>query len=149
MLAEQPKNDELAANQLRFDIPARGDPAMSSASAKVGLHHEIKIDESHRVVNSPTSGEGYTFYVALIVGLLATTCGVAWFILYGSALPFGLTSVSGLTGNHDLNPKAISSRLEQSSNAPAPSTTDTQKSDRIQIHDTVVPATARTAPAEA
>src|SRR5260370_5064437 len=76
MLAEQPKNDELAANQLRFDIPARGDPAMSSASAKVGLHHEIKIDESHRVVNSPTSGEGYTFYVALIVGLLATTCGV-------------------------------------------------------------------------
>ncbi len=149
MLAEQSKNDELVANQLRFDIPARGDPAMSSASAKVGLHHEIKIDESHRVVNSPTSGEGYTFYVALIVGLLATTCGVAWFILYGSALPFGLTSVSGLTGNRDLNPKAISSGLEQSSNAPPPRTPDTQKSDRIQIHDTMVREIARNAPAEA
>jgi hypothetical protein len=149
MSAEQSKNDEVVANQLRFDIQVRGEPAMSSASAKVGLLHEIKIDESHRVVNSPTSGEGYTFYVALIVGLLATTCGVAWFILYGSALPFGLTSVSGLTGNHDLNPKAISSGLEQSSNAPAPRTPDTQKSDRIQIHDTVVREIARNAPAEA
>ena len=79
MLAEQSKNDELVASQLRFDIPARGDPAMSSASAKVGLHHEIKIDESHRVLNSPASGGGYTFYVALIVGLLAMTGGVALF----------------------------------------------------------------------
>ena len=149
MSAEQSKNDEVVANQLRFDIQVRGEPAMSSASAKVGLLHEIKIDESHRVVNSPTSGEGYTFYVALIVGLLATTCGVAWFILYGSALPFGLTSVSGLTGNPDLNPKAISSGLEQSSNAPDPRTPDTQKSDRIQIHDTMVREIARNAPAEA
>jgi hypothetical protein len=98
MLAEQSKNDELVANQLRFAIEARGEPAMNSASAKAEPPYEIKIDESHRVLNPPASSGGYTFYVALILGLLATTCGVAWFILYESALPFGLTSVSGLLG---------------------------------------------------
>ena len=149
MSAEQSKNDELVANQLRFAIQARGEPAMNSASAKVEPPHEIRIDESYRVLNSPASGGGYTFYVALIVGLLATTSGVAWFILYESALPFGLTSVSGLTGNRDLNPKVISSGSEQRSNSPAARTPDTQKSDRIQVHDRMVREVARNAPAEA
>jgi hypothetical protein len=103
----------------RFDIPTRGEPAMNSVSATVGTPHEIKIDKSHRVLNPPASGGGYIGYVAFVVGLLATACGVAWFILYESALPFGLTSVSSLTGNRDLVPKAISSGLEQSSNSPA------------------------------
>jgi hypothetical protein len=136
MSTEQPKNDELVANQLRFDIQARGEPEINSASAKVGPPHEIKIDESHRALNSPAPGGGYTFYVALIVGLLATTCGVAWFILYESALPFSLLSVSELIRNRE--PKVISSGIEQSSNSPATQTPDTQKSDRIQIHDTIV-----------
>jgi hypothetical protein len=149
MSSEQSKNDELVANQLRFDLKLDGEQAMNSASANVGPSHEIKIDESHRAVNSPVYGGGYTFYVALIIGLLATTCGVAWFILYESALPFGLTSVSGLLGIRDLNPKAISSGLEQSSNSPAARTPDTQKSDPIQIHDTIVRDIARNAPAEA
>lgn len=149
MSAEQSKNDELVANQLRFDIQARGEPAADSASAKVGSPYEIKIDESHRVLNSPVSGGSYIFYVTLIVGLLATTCGVAWFILYESALPFGLTSVSGLTGNRDLNPKVISSGLERSSNSPAARTPDTQTSDRIQIHDTMVREIVRNVPAQA
>ena len=38
MSAEQSKNDELIANQLRFAIQARGEPAMNSASAKVELN---------------------------------------------------------------------------------------------------------------
>jgi hypothetical protein len=135
MLTE-PKNDELVANQLRFDIQGRGEPGINSASAKVGPPHEIKIDESHRVLDSRASGGAYTFYAALILGLLATTCGVGWFVLYESALPFGLTSASGLTGNRD--PKVISSGIEQSSNSPATQTPDTQKSDRIQIHDTII-----------
>jgi hypothetical protein len=149
MSAEHSKNDELIANQLRFAIQARGEPAMNSASAKVELPHEIKIDESHRVLNSPASSGGYTFYVALLLGLLATTCGVGWFVLYESALPLGLTSVSGLIGNRDLSPKAISSGLEQSPNSPAARTPDTQNSDRIQIHDAIVPEIVRSAPAEA
>jgi hypothetical protein len=120
--------------ELRFDIQARGERAMNSVSAKVGSPYEIKIDEGHRVLNSPASGGGYTFYVALmlIVGLLATTRGVAWFILYESALPFGVTSVSGLTGNRDLKPKAISSGREQSSNSPTAQAPEAPQSDRIK-----------------
>ena len=148
MSAEQSKNDELIANQFRFAIQARGEPDINSASAKVELAHEIKIDESHRVLNSPASSGGYTFYVALIVGLLAT-CGVGWFILYQSALPFGLTSVSALTGNRDLSPKVISSGSEQSPSSPAARMTDTQDNGRIPIGDTMVREIARSAPAEA
>lgn len=142
MLAEQSKDDELVANQLRFDIQARRDPAINSVSATVKPPHEIKIDQSDRVLNSPAPGGGYTFYVALIAGLLATTCGLAWFILYESALPFDLTSVRSLTGNRDLLPEAISSGSEQSSNSPAVRTPDTQNNDRIQIPDTTVHAGA-------
>jgi hypothetical protein len=122
----------------RFDIQTRGEPGMNSVSATVGPPHEINIDKSLRVLNPPASGGGYIFYVAFVVGLLATACGVAWFILYESALPFGLTSVSSLTGNRDLVPKAISSGLEQSSNSPAARTPDTQTSDRIPTHDAIV-----------
>ena len=47
MLSEQSKNEELVANQLRFDLKLDGEQVMNSASAKVGPPHEIKIDESH------------------------------------------------------------------------------------------------------
>jgi hypothetical protein len=104
----------------------------------VGPPHEIKIDESHRLLNSPASGGGYTFYVALIVGLLATTCGVAWFCLYESALPFDLTSVIGFIGNRNANPKTVSSSLEDGSNPPSAQMLDTQKRDRRQLHGTIV-----------
>jgi hypothetical protein len=145
MSAERSKNDQLVANQLRFDVQVRGEPAINNASAKVGSPHEIKIDESHRVLKSPASGEGYAFYLALIVGLLATTCGVVWFILYQSALPVDLTSVSGLSENRNFNPKAISSSLEQNSNSLSARMPDPQKSDRLKIHDTTVGEIARNA----
>src|SRR5947207_2110640 len=142
MSAEQFKNDEPVANQLRFEIQVCGEPAINSASAKVGSPHEIKIDESHRVLNPSPFGEGYTFYFALIVSLLATTCGIVWF-LYQSALPVDLTSLSGLSENRDFSPKAISSSLEQNSNSAR--MPDPQKSDRLQIHDTTVGEIARKA----
>jgi hypothetical protein len=84
MSAEQSKNDELVANQLRFDFQGPGELAMNSASATAAASNEIKIDESHRLSGSPASSDVYTFYVALIVGLF----GVGSFILYDSALPF-------------------------------------------------------------
>ena len=149
MLAEQPKSDELVANQLRLDFEVRSEPVINSTSAKVGPPDEIKIDEGDRVLSSPPSGGSYASYVALIVGLLATTCGVAWFILFEPTLPFELTSVSGLIGNRDPNSKVISSSLEQNSNSPAARTPDAQKSDGIQLHDTIVREIARNAPAEA
>lgn len=149
MSAEQSKTDELVANQLRFDSQVRDEPDMNGASAKVGSPHEIKIDEGHRVFNSAACDGGYTFYVALIVGLLATTCGVAWFILYESRLPFDLTSVSGFIGNRNVNPKAVLSSLEQSSNASSTRVQETQKGDRLQLHDTILREIARNEPAEA
>ena len=36
MLAEQSKNDELVANQLRFDFQMRGEPAMNSVPTLKG-----------------------------------------------------------------------------------------------------------------
>ena len=44
---------------------------MNSAWATAGPSHEIKIDESHRVLNSPVFGCGRAFYVALIIGLFS------------------------------------------------------------------------------
>jgi hypothetical protein len=135
--------------ELRFDIQARGETAPSSASAKVGSPFAIKLDESHRVLNSPATSGGYIFYVALIIGALATVCGLAWFNLYESAPSFGLASVSGLSGNRSLHPRVISSGLEQSSNSPAAATPDSQTSDRIQAHDMTVRQIGPNAPAEA
>jgi len=109
---------------------------VNSAWATVGWSSEIKIDESHKVLNSPASGDGKAFYVALIIGLLAVTCGVAWIVLKVSGLPFGLTSVGVSAGNPHLDPAAISS--EQGSNAPSARMPDTQKGDRLQIPDTTV-----------
>jgi hypothetical protein len=94
MSAQQPITDELRADHVRFDLEARGEPAMNSASPTAGRSHEIKIDESHRVLSAPASSDGHIFYVALIVGLLATF-GLAWIILNGSASPFDLTSMGG------------------------------------------------------
>ena len=59
----------------RFDIQTRGEPGMNSVSATAGPPHEINIDKSLRVLNPPASGGGYIFYVAFVVGLLATACG--------------------------------------------------------------------------
>ncbi len=149
MSAEQSKSDELVAHQLRFDIQVRDKPDMNGASATVGPPHEIKIDESHRGFHSAAPGGGYTFYVALVIGLLATTCGVASFILYESGSPFDLTSVNGFTGNLNINPKAISSSLEESSNESSAQVQNTQKGDRLQLHDTIVREITRKGPAEA
>jgi hypothetical protein len=63
---------------------------VNSAWAMAGRSNDIKIDESHRVLNSPTSTDGKAFYVALIIGLLAARCGLVWTIINVSPLPFGL-----------------------------------------------------------
>jgi len=135
--------------ELRFDIQAHGETAASSPSAKVGSPFAIKIDESHRVLNSPATSGGYLFYVALIIGAFTTMCGLAWFNLYESAPPFGPASVNGLSRNGSLHPRVISSGLEQSSNSPAAATPDAQTSDRIQAHDMTVRQIGPNAPAEA
>ena len=144
MSAEQPMDDGLAANQFRFDLEERGEPVMNGASATAGPSHEIKIDESHRVLSAPPSSDGRIFYVALTVGLLATF-GLAWVIINGPALPFDL---GGSAGNRHFDPKVVSSSVERSSNAPSAPMPDTQKADRPQIHDTIVREISRDPAAE-
>ncbi len=146
MSAQQSITDELRANQVRFDLEVRGEPAINGASPTAGRSHEIKIDESHRVLSAPASSDSYIFYVALTVGLLATF-GLVWIILNGTALPFDLASMGGSAGNRHLDPTVISSNLEQSSNASSAPMPDTQKMGRPQIHDTIV-REGRDAPAD-
>jgi hypothetical protein len=148
MSAKQPMDDGLTANQSRFDLEACGEPVTNSASATAGPSHEIKIDESHRVLSASPSSDGRIFYVALTVGLLATF-GLAWVIINGSALPFDLAPVGGSAGNRHLDPKVVSSSVERSSDAPSAPLPDTQKGDRPQIHDTIVREIGRDPAAEA
>jgi hypothetical protein len=137
MSTEQLTNDGLLATQLRRDLHTHSESGMNSTLAMAGRSHEIKIDESHRVLNLPASGDGHAFYVALIVGMLGVTCGLAWIILNTSALPFDLASTGASTGNPHLDPKAVAPNLQQGSNSPSAQMTDTQKGDRLQIHDAI------------
>jgi hypothetical protein len=126
-------NDDLVANQVRFDSQAHNEPAVNTTAATVALSHEIEIDERHRVLNSPAPGGGYAFYVSLIVGMLAATCGLVWMTISMSALPFGLASVGASTGN-----RSVSSRPDQGFNATSDRMPDTHKADRREAHDTIV-----------
>ena len=99
MSAEQLINDELIATQIRFDLEAHGEPIAGSAWPTVCRSSEIRIDESHKVLNAPTPGDSKAFYVVLIVGLLSASGGLAWINLSVSALPFGFGSGPTSTGN--------------------------------------------------
>src|SRR6516165_9997957 len=56
MSVGQLTNDGLVANSVRFDSQAHNEPAVNTTAATVALSHEIEIDESHRVLNSPAPG---------------------------------------------------------------------------------------------
>jgi hypothetical protein len=98
---------------------------------------EIKIDESHKALNSPASSIGKKAYFTLIVSVLAATFGVTWMIVNAPVLPFDLASVGGSIGNLHLNSKAVSSSLGQSSNSSQDGMLEGQKGDRLQIHAVV------------
>jgi len=137
MSAEQTINDELVANQIRIGLHTSSEPA--SALVAAGMSHEIKIDENHQVLNSPASSDRHAFYVAVIVGVLATTCGLAWMTISMSALPFGWTSVGAGT-------RSVYSRPDQGLNATLDRTPDTHKGDRPEIRDTIIRENDRDAP---
>jgi hypothetical protein len=135
------QTNDLVANQVRFDSQAHNEPAINTTVATVALSHEIEIDETYRVLNSPASRGGYAFYVALIVGLLAATCGLVWMTISMSVLPFGLASVGASSGN-----RSVSSRPDQGLNVTSDRMPDTHKGDRLEIHDTIVREIHRDAP---
>ena len=147
MSAGQLISDELVANQVRFDLKAYGEPAVNSAWATVGRSNDIKIDESQRVLHSREFGDGKAYYVTLIAGLLAGTCGLVWIIVQVSALPFGLAPAGTSSRNP---PAAVSLSLGQGSNPPSAQMPDTQrKGDPLQIRDSVIHEIGGDAPAEA
>jgi hypothetical protein len=141
MSVGQLTNDDLVANHVRFDSQAHNEPAVNTTVATVALSHEIEIDESHRVLNSPAPGGGHAFYVSLIVGMVAATCGLTWMTISMSALPFGLASVGASTGN-----RSVSSRPDQGFNATSDRMPDTHNADRLEAHDTIVRESDRDAP---
>jgi len=141
MSVGQLTNDDVVATHLRFDSQAHNEPAVNTTAATVALSHEIEIDESHRVLNSPAPGGGHAFYVSLIVGMVAATCGLVWMTISMSALPFGLASVGASTGN-----RSVSSRPDQGFNATSDRMPDTHKADRLEAHNTIVRESDRDAP---
>jgi len=148
MSAGQLISDELVANQVRFDLKAYSKPAVNSAWATVGRSNDIKIDESQRVLHSRESGDGKAYYVTLIAGLLAGTCGLVWIILQVSALPFGLAPAGASSGNPHLDPAAVSLSLGQGSNPPSAQMPETQRmGDPLQIRDSIVHKIGGDAPA--
>ena len=138
MSAGQLINDELITTQLRSDLPAHDEPIVGSAWPTVCRSSEIKIDESHKVLNSPAPGDSKAFYVVLIVGLLAAGGGLTWINLSVSALPFGWGSGRSSTGNPHPEPSPVSPGPEQRSNATSATTPDAQKADRLQISNSIV-----------
>jgi hypothetical protein len=100
------------------------EPVMNSTLATAGEPYQIRIDASHRILNSPASSNGKTFHVILIVGVVAVT-GVPWMIINVSTLP----TVGTAPGND------ISSTANQS--ATSDRMPEAQKGQRLQIRDTI------------
>jgi hypothetical protein len=91
MSAEQLINDELVGTQLRRDLHTHSEPVINDRLAMAGWSHEIKIDESDRILNSSAFSNNKIVYVMLILGALAAT-GVPWMIIkhIGVAVWFGV-----------------------------------------------------------
>jgi len=139
MLAGQLINEELVTRQVSSDVQAHDEPIVGGAWPTVCRSSEIKIGEGHKVSNSPAPGDGKAFYVVLIIGLSAVTCGFAWINLsVVSALPFRLGSPRISTGTPHPELSPVSSGPEQGAHTPSAPVLDTQKRDRLQSPDTIV-----------
>lgn len=168
MLAGQPVNDELEASHVRLDLQARREPAMNCASAtgswgnqqesleridqtttptaSSARSHEIKIDQSHRVLASTGSRDRQGGRVWLILGTLVASSGLAWIVISALALPFSLTWVGGWGGYRFFNPNAVSwIHPVQDLNSSA-RISDSNKEDRLQNRGTIIRETDRKVP---
>jgi hypothetical protein len=118
MSTEQLINDEF--------LQDHSEPVTNSTLATAGGSYEIKIDGSHRILNSPVSRDSKAVYVMLIVGALAAI-GVPWIIINLSASPtVGTLPASGRFSTPD-----------QSFNVPSDRMLEAQKGNGLQIHDTI------------
>ena len=157
MSAGQPTNDELEARQVRFDnLQAHRERATNSAWATAGWDdtpeslgridqitlipkatsagsHDIKIDESHRLLVSTGFHDGLGVRVGLFAAALVASTGLTWLVINALPSPFASASVGGSIGS--LNTSAHIS--------------DSRKGDRLQIRSTINRETDRQAPAQA
>ena len=118
----QVMSTELINDQFLQD---HSEPVIALATA--GEPYEIKIDGSHRILNSAVHSDGKAIYAMLIVGVLLVT-GVPWMIINISALP-----TVGTSPGH-----GHSSTPDQYFNASSDQVPEAQKGDGHQSHDTTV-----------
>jgi hypothetical protein len=156
MLAGQPGNDALEARRARFDPPTRGEAAISRVSTTAsGEHqpelsgwidrttasrappprtHEIKIDESHRILVASGSRDRLGVRAGLILAALAASIGLA--------------SIGMLNGNFLVGPDTAASTAPMQSPTPPAGIANATKGDRLPIHRTIARGADREAPAK-
>ncbi|HEX3340846.1 MAG TPA: hypothetical protein VHT68_16945 [Pseudolabrys sp.] len=147
--AGQPIDDDLEVNKFA-DLNARREPAMNGTGARAGWDnravessapiattpnvnfarsHEIRIDDSHRVL-VPTAADGLGVRVRLIAGALIAASGLTWIVIGALPSPFA----------------SISVRPGASLNSPVQNL-DSNKGDRLPIPNAIireaVPASSR------
>ena len=156
-MAGQPGNDALEERRARVDVRARGEPPVIRVPATVaGAHppefpgwidpttapgapstrtHEIKLDQSHRILVASGSGDrqgvrGWLFPAAL-------------------AGSIGLASIGMVGGYSVFTPHTASSMAPLQNPGPSPDIANSNKGDRLPVHRTVARETERAAPASA
>lgn len=109
--AGQPIADDLDANHQIAITP----------KAKFARRHELKIDESHRIL-VPSASYGLAVRVGLIAGALIAASGLTLFVIGALPSPFVSTLVGGSSGS--LNPSARHP--------------DSQKGDRLKTPNAII-----------
>jgi hypothetical protein len=102
-------------DDVALEPSARIDKIATTPKAKFTCGHEIKIDESHRVL-IPSEADGVVFRVGFIAGALVAASGFTWFVIGAMPSPFG--GSSGTVNSSARNP-------------------DSQKGDRLQTSNVI------------
>jgi hypothetical protein len=151
MLAGRSGTDELEAERARFDVETRGEPAVGRVPATVGGEHQpellgwsnrttappmrphdIKIDQSHRILVASGSRERQGIRGGLILAAVAASAGLA--------------SIGLLSAYLFSTPDTASSTAPIQSSDPAAGMAIANKGDRLPIHHAITREINRAAP---
>jgi hypothetical protein len=117
----EPALNRNATTAGRDDAPESGAGIAITPKVKFARAHEIKIDESHRVLVSSVS-DGVGIRVGLIAGALIASSGLTWIVISALPSPFASASVDELSGNRNASAHI----------------SDPRKGDRRQIRNTII-----------
>jgi hypothetical protein len=157
MLAGQPAHDTLEQRRARFDLRAHGEPPMNGVAVTTGGEHrldivgwmdpvavpeapstgthDIRVDESHRILVASGSHD--------------RPGTRAWLIPAALAGSIGLASIGVLGGSSFFTTHTASSTAPLQNTSPPSDIANSNKGDRLPIHWTATRETAREAPASA